>query len=195
MRLQKLVAMPATTANTYPKASAGLDDHLPFRTKRASRYVLSVSAKDGANKASKKPVGAPQRHLRLVNDKVNFRPEIDVVSSLEPVPGGHDREDYNGVTTVRQNLLRVAVDVDEVLGSFLSSLNRFISEKHLLTYDLSEYHVYDFMKIWGCSQAEANDRVHAFFESEHFKDGIAPIPGALKSLVQLADFCDLVVVT
>ncbi|MCO5604305.1 hypothetical protein L7F22_058470 [Adiantum nelumboides] len=42
---------------------------------------------------------------------------------------------------------------------------------------------------------EANDRVHAFFESEHFKDGIVPIPGAHQSLVQLAEFCDLVIVT
>lgn len=92
-------------------------------------------------------------------------------------------------------LLRVAVDVDEVLGSFLASLNVFIAERHSLNYDVSEYSVYDFMKVWRCSQAEANDRVHAFFESEHFKDGILPIPGAHESLIRLTSYCHLVVVT
>lgn len=112
------------------------------------------------------------------------------LASKSPLSG-----DHKGTQALQSKRLRVAVDVDEVLGSFLSSLNTFIAEQHFLKYDLSEYHVYDFMKIWGCSQAEANDRVHAFFESEHFKDGIAPIPGAHRSLLQLADFCHLVVVT
>lgn len=103
--------------------------------------------------------------------------------------------DPKGTQQLRSQHLRVAVDVDEVLGSFLSSLNAFIAEQHFLKYDISEYHVYDFMKIWGCSQVEANDRVHAFFESEHFKDGIVPIPGAQGSLLRLAKFCDLVIVT
>ncbi|MCO5554577.1 hypothetical protein L7F22_008107 [Adiantum nelumboides] len=51
------------------------------------------------------------------------------------------------------------------------------------------------MKIWGCSQADANGRVHAFFESEHFKDGNIPTLETYQSLVQLVEFCDLVIVT
>ncbi|MCO5593254.1 hypothetical protein L7F22_047261 [Adiantum nelumboides] len=51
------------------------------------------------------------------------------------------------------------------------------------------------MKVWGCSQADANGRVHAFFESGHFKDGNVPIPETHQSLVQLVEFCDLVIVT
>ncbi|GLJ16620.1 hypothetical protein SUGI_0285170 [Cryptomeria japonica] len=95
----------------------------------------------------------------------------------------------------RTNLLKVAVDVDEVLGSFLSSLNAFLAEKYLVNYDLSEYYVYDFMKIWNCTQAEANHRVHAFFESKHFNNGILPITGAYQSLSRLSSYCKLVVVT
>lgn len=95
----------------------------------------------------------------------------------------------------RSHLLQVAVDIDEVLGSFLNSLNTFIVETYQVHYDLSEYYVYDFMKIWKCSQAEANSRVHAFFESKHFNSGIVPIPGAYKSLSQLSSYCNLVVVT
>ncbi|KAJ7289976.1 hypothetical protein O6H91_10G104000 [Diphasiastrum complanatum] len=91
--------------------------------------------------------------------------------------------------------LHVAVDVDEVLGSFLATLNIFIAERYFLRHNLSEYHVYDFMQIWNCSQIEANQRVHAFFESEHFKDGIFPIPGAYQSLLRLAEYCNLIVIT
>jgi hypothetical protein len=34
-----------------------------------------------------------------------------------------------------------------VLGSFLSTLNTFIAEEYRLRHELSEYHVYDFMKV------------------------------------------------
>ncbi|BBN03614.1 hypothetical protein MPTK1_2g24880 [Marchantia polymorpha subsp. ruderalis] len=91
--------------------------------------------------------------------------------------------------------LCVAVDVDEVLGSFLATLNEFMAEEYLLHHDVSEYYIYDFMKIWKCSQAEANHRVHAFFESKHFKNGIRPVPGAYQTLLHLAAYCNLVVVT
>ncbi|CAK9201376.1 unnamed protein product [Sphagnum troendelagicum] len=92
-------------------------------------------------------------------------------------------------------LLQVAVDVDEVLGSFLSTLNTFIAEEYRLHHELSEYHVYDFMKVLYCMVSSANSRVHAFFESEHFNNGICPIPGAHQTLLQLAAYCNLVVVT
>lgn len=91
--------------------------------------------------------------------------------------------------------LCVAVDVDEVLGSFLAALNLFIEETYWEHHDISDYYIYDFMKIWNCSQMEANHRVHAFFDSDHFKNGISPIPGAHRTLLQLAPFCQLVVVT
>eukprot|EP00897_Mesotaenium_endlicherianum_P007954 jgi/Mesen1/7187/ME000037S06546 len=51
------------------------------------------------------------------------------------------------------------------------------------------------MKIWKCSQAEANHRVHQFFESEHFNNGIPAIPGARAALERLSSYCQLIVVT
>uniref|UniRef100_A0A7I4FQW4 Uncharacterized protein n=1 Tax=Physcomitrium patens TaxID=3218 RepID=A0A7I4FQW4_PHYPA len=109
-----------------------------------------------------------------------------------------DQEQMLGVVgkvNAPSKLLRVGVDVDEVLGNFLASLNKFVAEEYLLQHNVSEYYVYDFMKIWRCSQTEANDRVHAFFESEHFNSGILPIPGAFEALQQLSLNCHLVVVT
>ncbi|KAI8553241.1 hypothetical protein RHMOL_Rhmol05G0000700 [Rhododendron molle] len=89
----------------------------------------------------------------------------------------------------------VAVDVDEVLGSFVSALNRFIADRYSLNHSVSEYHVYEFFKIWNCSRDEADIRVHEFFKTSYFKTGIHPIPGARQTLQKLSRFCNLSVVT
>ncbi|XP_057467301.1 uncharacterized protein LOC130756749 isoform X1 [Actinidia eriantha] len=88
-----------------------------------------------------------------------------------------------------------AVDVDEVLGNFISALNRFIADRYSLNHSLSEYYVYEFFKIWNCSRDEADIRVHEFFKTSYFKTGIHPIPGARQALQKLSRFCNLSVVT
>lgn len=89
----------------------------------------------------------------------------------------------------------VAVDVDEVLGNFISALNRFIADHYSSNYSLAEYHVYEFFKIWNCSRDEADIRVHEFFKTSYFTSGIHPIPGAQTALWRLSRFCNLSVVT
>ncbi|RVW78184.1 Monothiol glutaredoxin-S17 [Vitis vinifera] len=69
----------------------------------------------------------------------------------------------------------VVVDVDEVLGNFVSVLNRFIVDRYSLKHSVSEYHVYDFFKIWNCSRDEADIRVHEFFKTSYFKTRIHSI--------------------
>ncbi|WCJ42898.1 Haloacid dehalogenase-like hydrolase (HAD) superfamily protein [Euphorbia peplus] len=89
----------------------------------------------------------------------------------------------------------VAVDVDEVLGNFVSALNKFIADRYSLIHSVSEYHVYEFFKIWNCSRDEADVRVHEFFKTTYFKSGIYPLPGAQKALDNLSRLCNLSVVT
>ncbi|XP_021750046.1 uncharacterized protein LOC110715746 [Chenopodium quinoa] len=89
----------------------------------------------------------------------------------------------------------VAVDVDEVLGNFVSALNRFIADRYSSVHSVSEYYVYEFFKIWNCSRDEADIRVHEFFKTPYFKNGIYPLPGAQKTLNKLSSFCTLSVVT
>lgn len=89
----------------------------------------------------------------------------------------------------------VAVDVDEVLGSFLPALNKFIADHYSSHLTLSEYYVYEFFKIWNCTQAEAQIRVHEFFKTPYFTSGIDPIPGAHTVLSNVTTFCSLSVVT
>ncbi|XP_074581108.1 uncharacterized protein LOC141837632 [Curcuma longa] len=91
--------------------------------------------------------------------------------------------------------LIVAVDVDEVLGSFLSVLNKFIADRYSSNHSVAEYYVYEFFKVWKCSRAEADIRVHEFFKTSYFKSGIRPIPGAQHALHNLSTFCNLSVVT
>ncbi|KFK29926.1 hypothetical protein AALP_AA7G196200 [Arabis alpina] len=89
----------------------------------------------------------------------------------------------------------VAVDIDEVLGNFVSALNRFIADRYLSNHSVSEYHVYEFFKIWNCSRNEADIRVHEFFKTSYFKNGIYPLPGAHQTLHKLSRYCDMSVVT
>ncbi|KAJ9168121.1 hypothetical protein P3X46_019683 [Hevea brasiliensis] len=91
--------------------------------------------------------------------------------------------------------IAVAVDVDEVLGNFVSALNRFIADRYSSNHSVSEYYVYEFSKIWNCSRDEANARVHEFFKTPYFKSGIYPIPGAQQALHKLSRLCKLSVVT
>jgi len=89
----------------------------------------------------------------------------------------------------------VAVDVDEVLGSFLAALNKFIADRYSWNHTVSEYHVYEFFRIWNCSRERANYLVHEFFATHYFQDGIQPIPGARDALQNLSSFCSLSIVT
>lgn len=82
-----------------------------------------------------------------------------------------------------------------VLGSFLAALNKFIADRYSWNHSVSEYHVYEFFKIWNCSRERANFLVHEFFTTHYFQDGIHPIPGARDALQTLSSFCSLSVVT
>ncbi|OVA08285.1 5'(3')-deoxyribonucleotidase [Macleaya cordata] len=91
--------------------------------------------------------------------------------------------------------LVVAVDVDEVLGSFVSALNKFIADRYALKHSVSEYHVYEFFKVFADIAFFTDIRVHEFFKTSYFKTGIHPIPGARVALHKLSTFCNLSVVT
>ncbi len=86
--------------------------------------------------------------------------------------------------------LVVAVDVDEVLGRFVESLNEYVlgvAEFGQRAFSVEDYFVYEFARVWNCSPSESNRIVHEFFDSRHFRDGIAPIPGAFESLQRIKE--------
>ncbi|XP_020593368.1 uncharacterized protein LOC110033656 isoform X2 [Phalaenopsis equestris] len=95
----------------------------------------------------------------------------------------------------KREKIAVAVDVDEVLGSFITALNKFIADRYSSYHTVSDYHIYEFFRIWKCTRAEAEIRVHEFFRTQYFTSGIHPIPGAHAALCNLSTFCNLSVVT
>ncbi|MCO5604307.1 hypothetical protein L7F22_058472 [Adiantum nelumboides] len=165
MPLQRIVALPTNTESAFFKGFADSDERSFFLSKTTSHKILAASAHQGLNKAVKK-VASTQRELFFKKDKAVVRSQVDEVPAVHVASESVNHREYNCTPAFQPKLLRVAVDVDEVLGSFLSSLNRFIAEKHFLNYDVSEYHVYDFMKIWGCSQAEDCPSVCGWNEDE-----------------------------
>ncbi|KAL3535456.1 hypothetical protein ACH5RR_003917 [Cinchona calisaya] len=142
-----------------------------------------------------------QQHLlrELVSEEIRFRLENTFDDGGDDI--GRCRSDRGGVLGFPDDRhllpekIVVAVDVDEVLGNFVSALNRFIADQYSLNHSVSEYHVYEFFKIWNCSRDEADIRVHEFFKTSYFKLGIHPIPGARQALQKLSRCCDLSIVT
>lgn len=47
-----------------------------------------------------------------------------------------------------------AVMATLVLGNFVSALNNYVADRYSSYYSVSDYHVYEFCKIWNCSRDE-----------------------------------------
>ncbi|XP_071909011.1 uncharacterized protein [Coffea arabica] len=124
-----------------------------------------------------------QQHLfrELVSKDIKFR--LENAFDGHGDDGGRCRNDRGGSVEFPEDQhlppekIAVAVDVDEVLGNFVSALNRFVADRYSSNHSVSEYHVYEFCKIWNCSRDEADTRVHEFFKTSYFRTGIHPIPG------------------
>ncbi|KAL2492147.1 Uncharacterized protein Adt_27775 [Abeliophyllum distichum] len=93
-----------------------------------------------------------------VEDPQN-RPNSWTFSGARSAAASTNRESSTGFRDQHfAEKIMVAVDVDEVLGNFISALNQFIANCYSLNHSISEYHVYEFFKIWNCSRDEADIR-------------------------------------
>ncbi|WOL06513.1 hypothetical protein Cni_G15247 [Canna indica] len=169
----------------------GGDSSSGLSLRSCSDYHDGVSRR-GVDDTEKRHVFAPSRYVDH-GSEINLSEDM----RLKLVNGGGscNHGKHVGFPGPNAQKLVVAVDVDEVLGSFLSALNKFIADRYSSNHSVSEYYVYEFFKIWKCSRAEADVRVHEFFKTSYFKTGIHPIPGARHALHRLANFCNLSVVT
>lgn len=169
----------------------GCSDHYDGDLKKVDAYQKKIRRRDdGFQKAN-----ALASYRQLLNDS-----DIGVEEVIRGKAMNRQVKHENGSplgfpNQPKPEKLVVAVDVDEVLGSFLSALNKFIAERYALNHSVSEYYVYEFCKIWNCSRSEADIRVHEFYKTSYFKAGIHPIPGARWALHRLSSFCNLSIVT
>ena len=89
----------------------------------------------------------------------------------------------------------LAVDIDEVLGAFLPALIRWHNDTHGTSLSLGDFNSYWFCEVWGGTNEEATEKVHAFFETPYFLQQLEPIQGAAAALETLSAKFDMVVVT
>ncbi|XP_038699989.1 uncharacterized protein LOC119997198 isoform X2 [Tripterygium wilfordii] len=155
----------ATVDNYSPKSSRGIG--LILRSCHDSQKATGSDQKGRATQ------GFPEL-MRDLEVGLNGDASTDV--RLMTARGGSSRPVGFCDNSVPKKMA-VAVDVDEVLGNFLSALNKFIADHYSSNHSVSEYHVYEFFKIWNCSRDEADFRVHEFFKTSYFKKGIHPLPG------------------
>lgn len=181
-----LINMRSSGSRTcMPQRHAAAAPAVPVRPRRAAvqaKCILTPNQPD---------VGG-RRELERRSALALSCTERSPVSAAEHLLGGGA---YSQASFSSPRRIRVAVDVDEVLGRFVYALNKFCKEEYGMEYDVSDYWVYEFAKIWHCSQDQSNHIVHKFFESDHFNDGIPIIPGAFETLGRMQAHCDLVVVT
>ncbi|KMZ57869.1 5' nucleotidase, deoxy (Pyrimidine), cytosolic type C proteindomain containing protein-like protein [Zostera marina] len=168
--------------------------HVPRRSNFVS-FRGFLDKKDGVFKRTGGDCGkarALSQYCQFVQDKSIYT-DTDLIKSHGSSNHGLP---INGFPQLMfSEKLTVAVDVDEVLGSFVSALNQFIAERYHSFHSVSEYYVYEFFKVWKCSRGQADIRVHEFFKTHYFQKGIHPIPDARRVLDKLHPFCNFSVVT
>lgn len=92
----------------------------------------------------------------------------------------------------------VAVDIDEVLALFIPTLADFHNEhygKGQTTLTAESFVSYEFHNVWGGSKEECSDIMDHFFDSDHFKSRVNPVPKAFEVLSELKQTYDLHIVT
>ncbi|KAG6590064.1 hypothetical protein SDJN03_15487, partial [Cucurbita argyrosperma subsp. sororia] len=173
-----------------------------FRGNKCTRFDLKACGQSPKDNCSSSSLGINAKGPTLVRRPLVLNNvEVDLVDGIDRRYSTtvHGETQWGNPLTFHdlssRDKLVVAVDIDEVLGNFVSALNKFVADRYSSNHSVSEYHVYEFFRIWNCSRDEANIRVHEFFKTPYFQSGIWPIPGAQSTLLKLSRFCHLSVVT
>jgi 5'(3')-deoxyribonucleotidase len=90
--------------------------------------------------------------------------------------------------------MKIAVDIDEVLGEFITEFLKWYNPRHGTGWtfaDVSDYHWANFLKI---DVSEAIAEVHKFFETEQFRT-LPLIEGAREGVAELVKHHELYAVT
>ncbi|MFA6338589.1 MAG: hypothetical protein WCW87_00810 [Candidatus Paceibacterota bacterium] len=75
----------------------------------------------------------------------------------------------------------IAIDIDEVLGDFLSSFIKYHNDKYQTSMITDDFVTYDFSKVMNYSKDEAYKRIDEFMGSEDFKN-IPTIEGSKEAI-------------
>ncbi|MDD5133296.1 MAG: hypothetical protein PHD81_01755 [Candidatus Nanoarchaeia archaeon] len=90
--------------------------------------------------------------------------------------------------------MKIAVDLDEVLGELLSPVLVYYNQRFNKNLDINQFHCYNFWEVWGGTKQEAIQIVNDFFTEGH-SENIKPIPGAQQAINILKNKRNLIIVT
>lgn len=89
---------------------------------------------------------------------------------------------------------RIALDLNDTLCDFVGGLARFHNRKYGTKLKKEDYFTFEFGRVWGCDQKEAEKRVDEFHNSEYFKN-ILPVKDSQWGVNGLSKYNELYVVT
>jgi uncharacterized HAD superfamily protein len=94
------------------------------------------------------------------------------------------------------NKIRIAVDVDEVLGEFLPNLLIYHNRKYNTVHTFNDYYSYCFSLVWNCTDIEQTKRVNEFaYDNELGLHNLNPIQDSLQILTKYSNKFEYHVVT
>eukprot|EP00612_Vaucheria_litorea_P001644 CAMPEP_0171456040 /NCGR_PEP_ID=MMETSP0945-20130129/2692_1 /TAXON_ID=109269 /ORGANISM="Vaucheria litorea, Strain CCMP2940" /LENGTH=182 /DNA_ID=CAMNT_0011981397 /DNA_START=29 /DNA_END=575 /DNA_ORIENTATION=- len=72
----------------------------------------------------------------------------------------------------------IAIDVDEVLCDFLPTVAEWHNEVYHTDFHADQFFTYEFHTTWGGSKEASDEKMHEFFQSEKFLNGVPVVEGA-----------------
>lgn len=90
--------------------------------------------------------------------------------------------------------MKIGVDFDDVLLDCNASLADFHNKRYGTSYAKEDVYTWHLEKLWGCTRAEAVERVRAWLQSEEHGAAL-PVDGALEAIEQLSKDHELHIIT
>ena len=90
--------------------------------------------------------------------------------------------------------MKIAIDIDEVLGQFMKALIEFHNNKYKTSLKLEDFFSYKFWEVWGGTKEEAIQKVYDFHKTNYFKN-IIPVKDSQESVKKLKENNELFVIT
>jgi uncharacterized HAD superfamily protein len=82
-------------------------------------------------------------------------------------------------------MVRIGVDIDEVLSQTFQALLDFYNFKYDARYTLDQVNVYSFQKVFGIN-AKEEKQLHADFFTTKFSKNLKTVPGSVEAINKLA---------
>ncbi len=90
--------------------------------------------------------------------------------------------------------MKIAIDIDEVLGQFMKALIEFHNSEYKTNLKLEDFFSYNFWNIWGGTKEKAIKKVYNFHKTNYFKN-IIPVKDSQESIKKLKEGNELFIIT